>query len=356
MHVKWIPGAGLVAAVLLMAAPAGAHDESHAVAGDGLLIDTRKEPAKHKLDFKASGQAAIFPAHDPVDGATLSIRWGEGEDRNGLIRLVPAFWVGLGSPAGAGGWKYKDKTGIAGGITQVLWKAGMLKVQGRGAGLEFELPTPVQSVRIDFRVAGETTCLEFGGDINKNGDGGIFQAKNAPAPSSGCEAAVCGNGVLEAGEGCDDGNLDQGDVCLNHCVLNPCQGAPTHAGTFAAIQEKIFEHGDCTSSFCHDSSSPAANLNLTAGNSWANLVNIDASFSALDRVEPGDEALSFLYEKLAGATLGGAVSAGSSMPPGGLPAITANYLAALRLWIRDGAPATGTVPGTADLLGACLPP
>src|SRR5262245_56142473 len=29
----------------------------------------------------------------------------------------------------------------------------------------------------------------------------------------------CGNGDVDPGEGCDDGNLDNSDACLNSCVL-----------------------------------------------------------------------------------------------------------------------------------------
>jgi cysteine-rich repeat protein len=33
--------------------------------------------------------------------------------------------------------------------------------------------------------------------------------------------ARCGNGVLEAGEECDDGNTDSGDGCSATCQLEP---------------------------------------------------------------------------------------------------------------------------------------
>jgi len=33
----------------------------------------------------------------------------------------------------------------------------------------------------------------------------------------GCTA--CGNGVLDPGEGCDDGNIYSGDGCSNACVI-----------------------------------------------------------------------------------------------------------------------------------------
>ncbi|MEM4259640.1 MAG: dockerin type I domain-containing protein [Candidatus Woesearchaeota archaeon] len=37
-----------------------------------------------------------------------------------------------------------------------------------------------------------------------------------------CHAPVCGNGVIEPGEFCDDGNTDNSDSCLNNCNLPTC--------------------------------------------------------------------------------------------------------------------------------------
>ena len=36
-----------------------------------------------------------------------------------------------------------------------------------------------------------------------------------------CPAPVCGNGVQETGEACDDGNADDNDACRNDCTLPP---------------------------------------------------------------------------------------------------------------------------------------
>ena len=356
MHSNWSRIALLSTAVIGLAQPALAHDDSLAVAGKLLRIDTRNDPDKHQIYIKAVQQPQIFPAHDPsVAGASLLVRWDNSGGRTELITLDPAFWAGLGSPAGAKGWQYKDSEGSRGGITGVLWKAGMLKIQGKGAGLDWELPTPVDSVWVEFKVESETLCMNFGGTIKANGEDGAYSAKDAASPAGGCEEQVCGNGTQEVGEACDDGNLDESDACLNNCTANACAGE-SFGGTFEAIQAKIFDDGGCTNGFCHDSSSPAAGLNLSDGSSWDAIVNIDSTISSLDRVEPGDEALSFLYEKIAGLTLGTPVSAGSPMPAGGLPAISIDHLAALRLWIRSGAPETGTVLGTEELLDTCLPP
>lgn len=37
-----------------------------------------------------------------------------------------------------------------------------------------------------------------------------------------CEAAICGNGVIDAGEECDDGNEVDGDGCDSNCTVTGC--------------------------------------------------------------------------------------------------------------------------------------
>src|SRR5262245_15932203 len=39
---------------------------------------------------------------------------------------------------------------------------------------------------------------------------------------SACGDPVCGDGSLEQGEGCDDGNDSNTDACKNDCSLNIC--------------------------------------------------------------------------------------------------------------------------------------
>jgi cysteine-rich repeat protein len=44
---------------------------------------------------------------------------------------------------------------------------------------------------------------------------------------------VCGNGIVEAGEQCDDGNNDAGDGCAPNCIVEPfnrCFGSPSVCG------------------------------------------------------------------------------------------------------------------------------
>ena len=134
-----------------------------------------------------------------------------------------------------------------------------------------------------------------------------------------------------------------------------CPDAP--ADTFTAIQTVIFEGKGCTGSACHDSRGPQAGMNLTAGNAYANIVDVEAqSGGGLKRILPGDADNSFLYRKVAAKTSPGSFRvAGSPMPLVG-SALSTAQLAALAAWIDAGAPQTGRAGELREveqLLGLC---
>ncbi len=52
--------------------------------------------------------------------------------------------------------------------------------------------------------------------------GPIGDASVSNADAAGLEPGECGDGVLNAGEACDDGNVDETDSCLNDCRLATC--------------------------------------------------------------------------------------------------------------------------------------
>ncbi|RMD85130.1 MAG: hypothetical protein D6815_02575 [Candidatus Dadabacteria bacterium] len=53
-------------------------------------------------------------------------------------------------------------------------------------------------------------------------DGAEVEAGTNPLDPTESPRAVCGNGVIEVGEQCDDGNASNGDACLNSCLLAYC--------------------------------------------------------------------------------------------------------------------------------------
>lgn len=189
-------------------------------------------------------------------------------------------------------------------------------------------------------------------DLAKQGDcySGAIYVQDAVR----CPPPVCGNGIKEAGEACDDANDYAGDGCLSNCERANCDVFPT---TFDLVQRSIFENRGCTSDICHGSAKEGG-LDLRAGASYESLIDVDSqTVPGTKRVTPGNKDASLLWLNLAAATLPDQYTAPlRSMPPL-LPAITAAELEALRLWIETGgATRDGTVDGTAELLNACLPP
>jgi len=180
---------------------------------------------------------------------------------------------------------------------------------------------------------------------------------------------VCGDGVREAEEQCDDANQVDDDTCHNDCTLN-CS-AEDYPSTFAAIQGVIFEapvYG-CTASICHSAAAAPVNggLNLESGQSYLSLLGAagtgaPSQGTLLKRIEPSEPELSLLYLKLLKNTdparyaqIHPVDDIGAAMPNVGTP-LTEPHLEAVRRWIRGGAPEDDVVEGTSELLGTCLPP
>ena len=105
--------------------------------------------------------------------------------------------------------------------------------------------------------------------------------------------------------------------------------APPEAETLSNIQSQVF------GPFCashHGPSATAAGLDLSAGRSFENLVNVLSTQVGLNRVTPGDSEMSYLVHKIEGR----AGIAGQRMPTDG-PPLTDEQIAAIRRWIDAGA-------------------
>ncbi len=101
--------------------------------------------------------------------------------------------------------------------------------------------------------------------------------------------------------------------------------------SFDDIQSTVFTP-NCATAGCHTGASPPQGLNLSAGNAFANLVNIASmEVPALLRVNPGDPNNSYLIQKLEGTA-----AVGGQMPLGGI-ALDQNTIDGIRQWITDGA-------------------
>lgn len=113
--------------------------------------------------------------------------------------------------------------------------------------------------------------------------------------------------------------------------------AGTNAQLFNAAQA-IFTQ-KCSNQGCHASSAPAAQQDLTAANSFQNIVGVKSIENpALFRVSPGDEERSYLYQKI---IANGNIAAGTlRMPLGcsGNSCLSDAEIQAIEDWIIAGAP------------------
>ncbi|MCA9657262.1 MAG: DUF4215 domain-containing protein [Myxococcales bacterium] len=62
-----------------------------------------------------------------------------------------------------------------------------------------------------------------------------------------CALASCGDGELQDGEACDDGNDDETDACLNSCIAASCGDGIVHFGVEDCDDGNGDETDDCTS-------------------------------------------------------------------------------------------------------------
>ncbi len=352
--------AGL-ALVLLIAAPAGAHDDAHKLSGSKLkMSDPAGRIEKRKFIFKAKRQLQIYDVSEDLTelGANLRVAGpGAADGRSGMIYLAPGAWKRLGKADSPKGWKYKAEyrypysEGVSTVIVKKSSSGGSLLVKAKGQHWPYYILGPQQGVEISLTLGGERYCASFS-EFKKN-EAGKVMAKGAPAPSE-C-SSVCGNGEIELGEQCDDANDSDDDNCSATC--QGCMPADIeYQSTFAALQELIFdsEQYQCSNEVCHGSSQ-AGGLDLRAGASHAALVNVASTINPnVVRVFPGDQDLSMLYLKVAAKTLGTAGVPGSPMPSAATT-VSESLLGALKLWIQGGASAGGVVAGSSELLEACLP-
>ncbi len=358
-------------AVLIAVAPSesSAHDDEHRrIGGETLKMQwDAGNSGRNKFLFKTKDQLAIntipFAADPTTDVTTLTVR-GTGLNGNstGIIELNPTLWKVAGNGKS---WTYKGNTNshLSGGVKKIKVKqgkdGGSLQVVAKGEFWDLPIVGEQEDVQIFLRVGDYSFCAEYSeatsAEFRRNELGRVDGAFSSPPAEC---ASLCGNGVLELGEQCDDGNDVDADTCSNTC--EGCDPADVEFdSTFEGIQALIFDNPvyQCSNDTCHGASMEG-NLDLRDGNAYASLVNVAANIDpGYTRVFPGDQDESLLYLKLASATLGTPTAGqipGSPMPLGGTP-LTEEHLEAIRRWIRGGAPQTGAVDGTAELLGSCLP-
>jgi len=213
----------------------------HPIGGDVLRLKDPPAADGREIVLRSTHDPAITPslANDPRQlGATFQVvGTASGDGATGLIMLPAALWKGLGRPAGSKGYRFFDP-GEVHGIRKVVFRhetrGGTLAVVGRGRAWPYTIRQPQGAIDVRFAVGEELYCAEFT-LFAKNRAGRVIARRASPPPSCNTStASTCGNGVLEAGEECDDGNRVGGDGCSASCQIESaaglCAGVPTASG------------------------------------------------------------------------------------------------------------------------------
>ncbi len=228
--------------LLLAGLSATALAADHPVKGDLLRLRDPSRASARAVAFH-SGRSATLTASPTTNprrfGAVLEVAGaGPGDGTTGSVALEAGRWRGLGRPAGSRGWRYADRAahgGIRSIVVHVGAKGGTFSISGGGKKWPYRVKQPQSAVDVRLRLGDELFCARFT-SFAQNRPGRLL-ARNAPPPADcggGSPPPGCGNGVLDAGEGCDDGNVTSLDGCSASCNVDGpaglCAGVPADSG------------------------------------------------------------------------------------------------------------------------------
>ncbi len=165
------------------------------LSGKNLQVrDKGGAPEQRKFTVLSRDPTLIVPVPgsqgDPTQHGVV-LQWGRGIAEVDTYLLPASGWKGIGTPAGAAGYRYADATRRHGPCQSAVLKAGNLSVSCSGTQINFSLNESSQgALAVSFAPGtGIRSCLVFGGTVSKDtpatlGTVGQFVATNAPTPSS----------------------------------------------------------------------------------------------------------------------------------------------------------------------------
>lgn len=215
------------------------------ITGKKLLIKTNSgDTTKNKVVFLSKGGGFILPdsSNDPTAGAGAVLRILDTGTTGGsaAISLPAADWKAV-----SGGFKYKGAPGAPCTTAQIKDNK-LVKVVCKGASITVTPPFDGDAaLALEVGPATIRYCATFGGSaLIKNvlkGTKGLVKGKGAPAPTA---CLACGNGALDPGEQCDDGNTVGGDCCSPTCTFEP-SGSPCSDGQACTTGDICDGSGTC---------------------------------------------------------------------------------------------------------------
>jgi cysteine-rich repeat protein len=138
------------------------------------------------------------------------------------------------------GYKYVDDELSPNGVKKVVMKSGgegKAKIVLKAKGQSLDVPVLPVGLPMRAQLQGAGRCWEmtFGAEGVSRNTSDVFEAKatlvntttttSTSSTSTTSPVPICGNGAIEAGEQCDDGNLLPGDCCSATCTAEPAGGS-----------------------------------------------------------------------------------------------------------------------------------
>jgi hypothetical protein len=249
---KLVVGLLALGAVLAFGSVWASDQPDQFVLGSKLLVKSNDgDASKNKLVFLSKDTSFDLPspANDPtVDGAVLRVIDLGNTAGSLTITLIKERWKPMTT-----GYKYTGEAGDP--CKKVLIKDDKLvKIVCKGTSVTLTPPFgAAAALSLQVGAASIRYCATFAGAaIAKNqtkAGKGLFKGKDAPPPAA---CLDCGDGNLDAGEQCDDGNNSNGDCCSATCQFEASGGGCTD-GDACTVNDTCNGSGMCTGgSTCGD--------------------------------------------------------------------------------------------------------
>jgi len=209
------------------------------------FIDNPINSLRDQAIVKFTQDPALFALLDPRCPHVTKLRLSSSQHINGEVTLDCTKWKLVGAT-----YRYAAKAGSPGDVRSIVYRPGFLKITVKGTGYAPPISGPVTFVETRFTIDASEFCGRFE-VFQKNTSTLVLASKG---PSVACHV-VCGDGIREGAEACDDGNLVSGDGCDANCTPTGCgNGIKTH-GEQCDDGNQLLGDGcrpNCTKESCGD--------------------------------------------------------------------------------------------------------
>lgn len=203
----------------------------HLISKKDLLKFKYKDPA---ID------ALVDPTCAGGNPSSLQILTSNGAKAS--VALPCANWKASGSA-----FIYKAPLGDVGGVRTIKYKAGLLTAKIQDSDYSSDpVIGPIDWIETRVNLGSTSYCGRWEAPPSSIKTNLVNKVK-FKGPTGPC-LETCGNGVVETGEDCDDGNLANGDGCRDDCTIESCGDGVVDPGE--ACDDGNTAGGDCCDALC----------------------------------------------------------------------------------------------------------